>query len=784
MRSRTGTVDSETDGIFALLTTLVLVISCLLVLSVVGLCVLSALPAGSRRDQLIVVSPLLGAALIAVVTNWSCRWLSAPQSVPLVLAVTALPLVWGVRLGRVRSLACLSTLRSLAVGPALAAAGLCVAAVPVMIAGDINPVAASYNVDQLYFAGVSTWLMDNPLLPGPVITDSWVGDSVPSSAPAADTVYLKLRFGQSAISAVLSGLLAQSPFQVVTSMSLVWLVTVAASAFFLAQTLGADRRVAAVAGVVVTSSFFVVTQALEGKNDGLLGVSLALAVLALCYVEMHDNKVGWPLVLVAAGLVASYSEYLLLLVPILLLLAVLGPREQLLHRLNQVAWPWALTAVLVPMAWVWLVKSFKQTTRFTDGPTPFSDRSGLGYVRAAMGLPETASGEIAVSVLACLLLAGLTIGWWVFLRCHPARGALIGLLAVVVVLEINAFSTGSGNLTYRVAQLTSPALIGLAVVGWGILIDERSKGRGRHLAVVEGAVRGALRRARLNVARIAVVLVISFVVSNLTTTALATSHQRASEQHVPKAFTDVLLPLVDQVGWENVSVVAPKLTDVAALSLALATRPAVQFPVIPNASSYVGTNPLWDSGPDRYYVVGPGARVIGGHTTHARVGDYRVVSLKEDGLLITPFQTALWPRVTWMRGFLCGRQGLALLVLRGGIGRATFDMATMSRATSEDGVRLERPNGKLLRTVGRLDTDGAWQRRAFIAPKELVSILTMQTPSSFAASGTTAFPLEFIEPSTELPRSADRELEQFCLQDANDGSDGYDRELTLMRGPW
>lgn len=743
-----------------MLTTLLLVLACLVLLGSVGLCVLGAFPDSPGRELLVAVAPVVGAGFVAVVTNWTCRWLSITHSLPIVWGLAVLALASGLRRGTARTLLTRPALRRLLLGPLVALAGVGVAAVPAGIAGDLNPVSASYSVDQLYFAGVSTWITDEPLLPGPTFTDSWVGDSPPATAPTAETVRLKLRFGQSAVAAFTSASLLQEPLHTVTALSLAWLLLLGSAVTCLARSLGARGWTGVVAGVAATSSFYTVAQALEGKNDGLLGASLGLVVLALSWRELREGGSRLLLALAVAGLVATYSEYLALLVPALGLMALVGPRRGLLHRLDVLAWPWALSAVVAPFAWLWMVQSFKLSSRFTDGPTPFQQDTAWGQLRAALGLVTLPGLAAPGTVLALVLVAAAVIGWAAFVTWHPARGALLGLVLVVAFIEVNAALGGSGYLVYRVAQLSAPALVAFAVLGGGVLLER--------------VPRRALAGAGLVVAT-------AFAAANLATLAVTTSHERARQQHVPQAFTDELVRFVDEVGGNHVSVLAPRLTDVATMSLALVDEPDVQYPVMPPSTSYLGGEPLWDEEPDRYYVLGPGAHAFDGARTLVEEGGYRIVSVEDDGVVVVPFQTGGWPRLTWMRGLACAREGSLLLAFSNGEQPLLLDVGVRSRDTSGTPVAIRKLQGDPVATAGKPEVDGGFVRQTITASADEVRILRATIPSQW--SGVANFVLAFAEPLGQLEGDEDPALQDYCLDVANDGSDGYERELSLMRGP-
>ncbi len=83
-----------------MLTTAVFLLLQLVILTVLGLAALCPLRP-EHRAVLLPVAPVCGAALVAVVTNWTCRWLSVRESLPIVAVVAGALAVYGLaRVGR------------------------------------------------------------------------------------------------------------------------------------------------------------------------------------------------------------------------------------------------------------------------------------------------------------------------------------------------------------------------------------------------------------------------------------------------------------------------------------------------------------------------------------------------------------------------------------------------------------------------------------------------------------------------------------------------------------
>ncbi len=766
--------------------TLLLVAVQFAILFVVGAAALAPLKP-ELRAKLLPAAPIFGAALVAVLANWTCRWLSIRQSLPIFAAIAVLLLLYGVRTGRQPFTVSRGVWGSIALVLAASLGGLALAGAPVAKVaspGDTGAVAPAYIIDGFYFAGVSSYLVDEPLLPGPTVTGSWEGNDPPTTTPAKDTVQNRLRFGQSAVAATLSVVVFQPPYETAGSISLLWLLLLGTATFVSGSLLGLRRRGSFVAALLVTSSAHVVAQPLQGQNDGLLGASLFLLALALSSRLLKAPRYTLPLVLIGAGLAATYSEYFILLVPAIVALALVGPRSTLLHRLNLLGGRWAATALLVPWAWVWLAQSFKVTSRTTDGPSPFSRRTGWELFRAYLGTASPASSDgyaVLLNVVGLLVVLALCVGWISVMVRHEARGALGALLLVVGGFELYAVSTQVGNLQYRVVQLGLPVLLLFAAVGWGLLL--RGPGSSRAPAIDQHAVTARPRVAARNVAAVGAVLVsVGFVVGNLTTIGITTSYARAANQHVPPTFLTKVHELVAEVGDENVSVVTPNLTDLAAMSLSLLEYRELDYPVVVSANVYVGFAPHWDRELDPYYVVGPGATIVGDVTYLEREGEYSIVQLDDSGMIAAPFQ-GRWTRTTFMRGFPCAREGVSVVVIRGKDSSRTFRVASTARAPERNnGVILVNENGAAVRTIGGPVRSGAWTIQTFRAPKRLNSILTVTYRASLAAQELVGVPLKFGDgSSSSMDLEVDEDVANACMNDFDSGLDGYDRELTLMR---
>jgi len=758
--------------------TLALTFAQLMILSALGYAVLAPLNPDIRR-RLVPAAPVFGAALIAVLTNWTNRWISITWSLPLVVVAAVCLYAYAVKtqkrpfqFGRIK-------VRTMSFAGLIVLPGIIMISIPIATVGDTNAVAPSQYFDQFYFAGVSTYIVDHPILPGPVTDASQGPLDAATAAPAADIVDKRLRFGQSSVAAMLSVAVFKSPFETVTSTGLLLFLMLTPAVVVAGQLIGLSRRSAAIAAALVSTSFFVVSQPLDGRHDGLLGASMALLAVALTVAVSRERGLTWPLVLMAGSLVTVYSEYLLIVGVMVAGYCLVGPRQTLLPRFDRIAGRWALSFVLVPWAWIWLAQSFKTTTRFTSGASPFEEKHGWALFRAFAGVPsfdrwDWLNPVMSLCAVAVLLVACAGLGL-VALKVPELSGLAIGLLPVFAFIQVKAVASGATYLQDRVMQLCMPLLILLIIAG--LTLSAPRLAITRRPSILHGA------RRRVAISRLPRAGAAIFVACNLLALGLTTSPARASVQHVPVAFTDAVADLVERHGPENVTVVAPNLTDAASLSLSLSKFPGIDQAALPFVPTFLGTASRWDRLTSKYYVVGRGVSVLGGHRTIAADGDYRIVTLDQTGLIISPVEATNWPRLLWRRGYTCARDGVRVLAIRGGSQPGELPVEIRSASSTPTTLQLVTSDGKLLPALAPAKTVGDRVERVFAAPRQPQTVLALRLSGTGTASDRGAFPVTFSD--ARDPRTArtagEKQLDGFCLRDRDDGTDGYDQDLASFR---
>ncbi|MGA8255185.1 MAG: hypothetical protein WB767_01275, partial [Nocardioides sp.] len=550
-----------------MIATLFLVIAMYAVLSLVGWCVLAPVDARTR-DLLLPAAPIFGAGLVAAVCSTATRWLDVPMSLIVVATVLVVLMAIGVlkkrhpwRVGR-------GAVVGLLLCPILALGGAAVAALPTVWVGDSRPVAATVIVDQFYFAATSSYLADEPLLPGPYWNaGDWAGSATPSVGPVVDVISNRFRYGQASVASALSFVTGRDASDTITPISIMLLIMVGSAIYAAARLLGVRRRWAAVAVPLATSSMYLTTQSLEGKNDGLLGVSIALIALTLSYAVTTHRRFMWPAIVSVAGLAAIYSELVFVLVLPVALLTVWGQRAHLLERLNRVAAVWAIGVAATPFAWIWLAQSARIGGRYSDGSTPFDDRRGFELLRAIVGTDPAFGSDGSTwlfSIVAVVGALAVALGLGFAIAVTPARGAALGLVLALGLLELSALRSDAGNLQYRTAQLGYSFVLLFAVVGWAALAQRWPVRRTKLRVPITGAVIGGV--------------IAALSISNVATAATHLSRDRAMVQHVAAAELDEAAAWVREVGPSNVSVVVPRFTDLIWLALELRKEEGINYP--------------------------------------------------------------------------------------------------------------------------------------------------------------------------------------------------------------
>lgn len=742
------------------------------VLGLAGWALLALVPP-EARDRVAPAAPVLGAALAATVASTATRWLAVPAVMALVAVLLVAAVVVGWRLGHRPWVVGRAARLHAALAPVLALGGAAVALVPTAWVGDHRPVASTIIVDQFYFAAVSEHLQHEPMLPAPYWTSSdWVGSAQPSLGPVVDVIANRLRYGQGSVSAMLSSLLGVDASDTVAALSVLWIVLLGGAVLVAVRLLGGGTLAGSVAAVLATTSVFTTSQSLEGKNDGLLGLSLAVLVLGLTHVVAQDRRYAALLVVAVGGLAATYSELVLVLAPGIALLVLLRRGPGWWGGLNRVAGAWALGVVVAPFAWIWLAESAAIAQRFNVGNTPWDGKTGVEGLRVALGVQVSSGGWVGALTLVVavvgvvLVVAGLVAA----AVLSPARGAAIGVTGSVAALLWGGVSGDAGNLVYRTAQFGAPLLLVLAVVGWSALWGSSSSSSSSSL----------LRRAR-PVLAVGVACCLVLASANAASAVTHLSRERAEVQHVPDEELDEAVSWVRSVDGEDVSVVVPRFTDLLWLALALRDDEGVGYPVVP--AIYLGNFPRWDRQPDRYYLVGVGAQVTGEARVVHSNDRYALVELGPTGAVLTPFQpTYGWARPTYMRGAPCARTGAQALLLRGSSGAGTFALATPALPGGGPSLRPSIDRTERIPEVGRPRTVDGWTVSTYRAPRFDSAVIDLELTPEALLADRTAVPVVMGDRSLLSGVDAgDPGLVEFCLADDAEYMDGYDTNLTLMR---
>jgi hypothetical protein len=772
-----------------LVVTLAVVATHLIILAIIGWAALSVV-ARDLRLRLLPAAPVFGAALIAVITCWTTRWMSITQALSIILLVPLVMALVATRRARESGESPpwqipWSSVRDLLAGAGACVGGVVLASIPVVVAGDTNIVSPTGVPDGLYFAEVSTWLVDNPMLPGPTVNSpSWPANDPPAAGAAADTVVNNLRYGQSSVAAFLAVMTGQSPYTTLVANSLLWLVLLGMTMMAAGSLLGVNRWFCLLAAFLASNLFFVASQTLNGQNDGLLGSSIALLSIVLSARVLEDTRAVWPAVLTAAGLFTVYYEFATMVLPAVAMLTLLGPVRTLLHRVNLIGVVWATSAALVPWAWIWAARSLATTSRLSSGQSAFEGKSDWSLLRTYAGVATFTNHERWNVVLGAVALVGVLatgVGLTLAVLAKNTRGMTIGGVGAFLVLQTTAAMQGSTNLQYRVIQLGLPLLVLFAAKGWHALWKLSRPAAGSHRRTQPVAAR---RRVPITVlvATLTIAAPLALGAANFATVAMTTSHERARTQHIPAEFTRALQELADEVGGSEITVLTPSFPDAVGMSLALTEHPDVLFATVPYPGITQVGSMTWDRHPDRYYALGRGVRTFGDVQVVAEVGAYRVVTLGESGTIVAPFGSEHWQRLTLYGRGLCAAPQARLLVIRGSEGRQrlkTWTYPNVLQLFDEAGQQLDS------RTARKGDESGSTPQ-VFDLPTARSFILTIVSGPPSQGDGTYWSMLGFTAKNSDRDPldEVSPEVMSICLSGIYNGVDGYDREVFTMTSPY
>lgn len=595
--------------------TFLIAVGLAIIAAVLGLAALSPLPVVERRRWL-PVAPLVGVALIAVVSSSTAPLLPMGLAWPIPIVVASIALVLGWRRHGPPWRGLRRGVSSAVIATAVGGFAVLLALGPSLVGGYAGLVQPSDNNDAFYFVSVAEWLRLHSSTVAPLVASPAPPGSDPIAfGPAAETYGLHLRIGAESVLAWFSTVTGADVVDLFTSATALWVGLLAGPSFVIARAFVGRRWAAAVVAVPASMSAVVITQAFAQNTASLLGEALALLVTAALVIGPRFLRLGRPALgvggLALAGLVTVYPETFPVFVPLWAALAVLRGRAVLGGALGVVG----IAIVLAPASWWRAAGEFAMlATISTDGER--SPSIATGMLGPLGRLPEFAPPggaatlvDVFLAGIAVCALAGVAVS--ISVRRSRAFGiGVAGAIAMCVVL-------GSGATEYtfhRAVDMLWPVL--LLAVGVGL---RRLPTRGlRALAAAAGA---------------------SYLLANLAI-AGAVSLQRWDERVVDDSYRAAVAEAMSASGEDGAQILVATgdLFQQLWLSYEFRDEPAVSYATIRGDLGYRDDPAMsdgWDGARDRILVVGADVAVdFEPQAVIGRVGDFVVLDASRGDVLL------------------------------------------------------------------------------------------------------------------------------------------------------
>jgi hypothetical protein len=655
------------------------------VCTLVGLAVLA--PLRQRfRDLWLPASPVLGAAFLVIGLHWtSIAWGTATGIWLMLGAAVALIMVGvvrGTRPWRVSRTALLAA----AVTSLIGLGGALLALVPNLWLGSSRVVLPTPNNDAFYYISEAVWLKDHPFTAPPVVGPGpGSGTESPLGTSAAQAIILPLRVGQPLLSSGIHQIFGSTDVLAFMPTMAAYIVMTAGAVFVGMRLLGASPLAGGLAAALVCTSATTVRAAYDTHADSLLGIALIVVTIAAVVASTVRRLPRWPAVVLTAGLVGAYAEYLVFLLPVFAAAAFLVPGRGYQSRVKRGITVGVLSVLISPMAWWRAIRNLLLSNSGGDTfPSPFlTDTPALSTARA---LGSTAvSMETYPRLLTWALVGVVALGCLAAVTFSRYRIPLGAVLAVGVILTAYASVTGRGYLQDRLITLTVPLVWVTAVLGLQLVLRRRRRRAGSPLP--------RWTAVTLTVATTAVACILN-----------ATSATAALDPKVVRARA-VTGEFADAAGWvrelggpegENVTVAVPDLFDQMWLLYELRDDDAVSF--LSLHQDYLRPENYWNGEVDRYVIVGSGVALTTEAGVIRRSAHFRLVDTSAAPVtVVAPTEMSTWWPFPDDPGAL-GGSGSGLVALRGpGAGPPlTLQLGTTQPGTP---VQLTALNGKTTTAV-------------------------------------------------------------------------------------
>jgi len=581
--------------------TLLVVVLAWTLLAVIGWLLLAPL-SRERRDALLPAAPLFGAAFLVVVLHdltlvlsvGTGVWLVAPLLVLLGVVATRRDPTWVRPSG--------AALRALGLTVACGAVPAFFALAPSLSTGDSGVIQPSPNNDAYYYVTVADWLQDHPATDVPDIeaTPEEGGDP-PSYTAAKAQLTQHLRIGQELTHAAVSTVLGVSPEETWYPLTALWVLLMPAAGVAAARFLRFHLVTGLLLGTAVSLSSLVFFQLAAQNSDSLLGIALVFLALGGVVRAVGRDPLAppWLAGLSLTALVGTYTEFVPLIAPALVVAVLVRPRSDALRALRA-AVPVLLFAVLcAPLVWVRAVRSllFLGQIQSDNLPTAFAGAPLPAIVARFFGLTSIESEDAPVLLLLLVAVFVLT-GVGAALALSGRRWFFATLLGVGLFLSIYMTTVRERPYTQqRIVQLLLPLVLLVVAVGW----DRLWRAAGARRAAGSGRRRrDHPRRAQVVVAVLGVAGAALFAITNGVVDHRMRLSDQAELRHVGPEFEEAAGWVRDVGGddGEKASVLVGDFFSQLWITDALRGETGVASPSL--FVSYQGQTSYWDGKPRRW----------------------------------------------------------------------------------------------------------------------------------------------------------------------------------------
>lgn len=613
-----------------------------------------------HRDLWLPAAPVLGAAFLVAVLSSTSWWLSVPGGLVVVAALAAVFVFMGVHRGRRPWAFSRQALLLSAATAAIGAVGAVVALIPNKWVGDASIVMPGSNHDGYFYVSESSWLTQHPITPVPDFgTVPGDGFAAPADFPMRSALSIPLRIGQPLVHAALGWVLRIDELHSTMPTIALWVALVAAAAFVAGRLLRVPVAFSLAFALVSSSSSVLLQQAFQQNMDSLLGVSLALLVVAACLAAVEARTPVWPASLVLVGLVGVYTEYAAYVAPMVLggvlLLRRRGYRRPIVRAMKL----FGIAVLISPTIWYRGVGALLVDRSGDSWASPFfSDGwyAAIGRVVGTTAVVGPQTGSRATFILAALIAVGCAFS--VVFDRHRAAWAVLLVVGSSYVLYLT--SEGRGYTQYRAVTLLLPLVLLAAVAGWSAAAAAAS----RFWPLTSPLVPGSLVRIGVVGAGFAVVAV--WTVVNVRSAEHGLDRTAIERRHVTADF-DEAAGWVEKFGGRegaNVTALVPDLFTQLWTTFELRDDRLVSY--VSLRPDYSGLTRYWAGESDRYLLVGVGAERDAAPETVVRSNHtFALLDTQAGPLTVaSPIDQSQWSPHANADGVMTGPSTVRLTLLR------------------------------------------------------------------------------------------------------------------------